>query len=201
MRGGGGFGPSSSMLESPRKHLPPVRISYSESPTKFVDLLTQVHDRFFGDPSRPANHSTSDMSAYAGMNNTNRNELWHTKKNTSGFRSAAREERLRGEDYYRQPSGPYPPEGRKIMTLLTKIFTGDKYRSNIDKRSDIMRAILHEKDYKIANILATALGLGSMNSERKEILRNDIWNAAQRINKDYDRDYGRANRSAPADRY
>jgi hypothetical protein len=201
MRGGGGLGLPSSMLVSPGKQLPPVIITHSQSPTKFVDLLTQVHDRFFGDPSRPANHSTSDMRAYAGMNNINRNTLWYTKKNTSGFRSAAREERHRGEDNYRQPSGPYPPEGRKIMTLLTKIFTGDKYRGNIDKRSDIMRAILHEKNYEIARILAKALSLESMTPEQKETLRNDIWRAAQGINRDYYRGYGNeANRSTREDR-
>lgn len=193
MRGGSGLGPPSSMLVSPRT-LPSVIITHSQSPTKFVDLLTQVKDRFYGNSSRPANHSTSDMMAYAGMN---RNALWYSKENQRNFKRNAREERGRGEDNYRQPSGPYPVEGRKIMTLLTKIFTGDKYGSNIGKRSDIMRAILHEKNYEIANILAKALRLESMTPEEKQQLRNDIWNAAQRINRDY---YREANRSARADR-
>ena len=196
MRGGGGLGPPSSMLVSPGKKLPSTIITYAQSPTKIVDLLTEVRDRFYGNSSRPANFSTSDMSAYTGMLTTNRNALWYSKDNQRNFKSAAREERGRGEEI-RQPRGSYPVEGRKIMTLLTKIFTGDKYRSNIDKRSDIMRAILHEKDYKIAKILATALRLPSMTPEEKETLRNDIWRAAQEINRDYDRE---ANRSARADR-
>jgi len=141
------------------------------------------------------------MSAYAGMSRTNRNAAWYSKENQRNFKSAAREERGRGVDNYRQPSGPYPVEGRRIMSLLTKIFTGDKYRSNIDKRSEIMRAILHEKNYEIARILAKALSLESMTPEQKETLRNDIWRAAQGINRDYYRGYGNeANRSTREDR-
>jgi len=195
MRGGSGLGLPSSMLVSPGKKLPPTIFNHSESSTKFVDLRNQVKpDRFFGNSRRPANFITSDMSAYAGIN---KNNLWYDKKNMSGFKLEAREERRGGRDNNRQPSGSYPVDARKIMTILTKIYPGDEFMSNVSKRSAIMRAISHDTNYKLANILKDALLLESMTTEQKLKFRNDIWRAAQEINRDYDRG---ANRSARADR-
>jgi len=156
------------------------------SPTKTLPL-NKYPERYFGQPGTA--FSTQDPRAYSSgyVNDVPIKNLWTSSEDKKLAALSARLEQSSGEGVS-QPIGAYPVNARKIMVFLTKLWPGTTYASNVDKRSQIMRALTKETDLKVANLIAQALHKNSSTNEAtlKEI-KTKIFKAAKDANKAYNR--------------